>query len=212
MARARTHTLNERHLAVLQWFDAHSVRPESPEGWCSEKRVETHCRVNGQKLAIGEALHDLTIKLNNRDDPFLITHPSGKHYRISEVGRKLARACTTAKRMTERGEVTVVVDRRTKAPPVIRMQDDVPVLPPDMEDDDELPPTDSPRRADDTDDADTAEVVDLMPIDDDPEPEEPKYDEINDAPATRQAPPKRNPAKAPAKRKAMPAIGKPATS
>lgn len=180
MARARTHTLTVKHLAVLQWFERCSVTPERPDGWCSEKRVQHDIRIDGKRVAIGEEFHDLTIKLNERDEPFLIVHPSGKHYRISDIGRRLARKCSVAERQTERGPVKIVIETKTGRPPVIRSTEYVPTV--TEEDDDDIiehaPPADAAPAAPDADPPyqEPAEVEEP----DDEQPADTGHDEIND--------------------------------
>lgn len=182
MARARTHTLTVKHLAVLQWFERCSVTPERPDGWCSEKRVQHDIRIDGKRIAIGEEFHDLTIKLNERDEPFLIVHPSGKHYRISDIGRRLARKCSVAERQTERGPVKIVIETKTGRPPIIRSTEYVPTV--TEEDDDDIieaaPPTTSAADAAAPDaDPPYQEPAEVEETDDE-QPAESGHDEIND--------------------------------
>lgn len=221
MPRFHTHTLTPRHLAVLQWFDKHAVSEDRPEGWCSEKRVQLGVRINNQRLAIGEALHDLTVKLNDKDDPFLLTHPSGKHYQLSDTGRKLARKCSVATRETDRGPVELVVETKTGRPPIIRSTDTVPQV--SLDDDEDLLEDESPKaRRDDEPTAPARQPAQRR----EPEPETEEddaddfvtlmapsaQDEINDEPATSR-PPAAQPGKPAKPGKPAPAkSGKPAAA
>lgn len=224
MARSRMHILNYKHLGILRWLDLFSVTPDRPEGWCLEARIMRGMRFHNFELAIktdpqtkarsidrngpltacGEELVDLCVKLNDRDDPFVIIHPNGKSYRISRVGRKIARACTVRMKKTPTGEIAEVFERATGKPPRIESTENIPQA--DSEEDLE---DDSQDIARDPNEAEGVQEPDLEgedALDDERDDQEPAAaprrrprDEINDEPEyqppARPAPPRRPTAK-----------------
>lgn len=147
-----THTLTPQHLAVLKYLDE-TIDADNLE-YVSEGRIQNNVKFNdkmelspvdrqklrrlGEKRPIGEALHDLTYRLNPKDDAFVLVHNSGKHYAISENGRQLARRCSIALRSNPYGEkVPTVIETAKGKPPVLTSVESAAPIKADEEDDDE---------------------------------------------------------------------------
>lgn len=147
------HKLDPRHLAILQYLDS-TLDDDGQERYLSETRIQNSVRfapdmtlapVNprsgrriGEALAIGEELHDLTVKLNAKDDPFVIIHASGKHYTITETGRLMARKCSIALRTDPYGvKVPTVIETAKRKPPMLTSVESAQPIMPDDEEDEE---------------------------------------------------------------------------
>ena len=146
------HTLLPAHLAVLQYLDQ-TIDQDNLE-FVSENRIQNNLRFaedsslapvdpklgrrRGEKRPIGEALHDLTYRLNEKDDPFVLVHNSGKHYAISENGRRLARRCSIALRSNPYGEKvpTVIETAKGKPPSLTSVESTAPIRGDEDDDDD----------------------------------------------------------------------------
>lgn len=146
------HTLTPQHLAVLQYLD--ETIDEGNLEYVSENRIQNNLRFSddmslapvdprkmrrmGEKRPIGEALHDLTYRLNPKDDPFVLVHNSGKHYAISESGRALARRCSIALRSDPYGmKVPTVIDTSKGKPPILTSAESTAPIKADDDEDDE---------------------------------------------------------------------------
>ena len=190
------HRLEPQHLAVLQFLDGY-IEDREPLGYVKEATIQNHCRFtpdmklapistrdgkrHGEKIAIGEHLHDLTVQINAKDDPFILVHKSGKHYAISRIGRSMARKCSIAMMSNPYGvKVPTVIETRTGKPPLLASYESAePII--DEDDEDPIP---LPSRAEVQGDG---PPIDLDAEDDKPIADEPEgpTDEINGTPASR---------------------------
>ncbi len=210
--RRLIHKLEPQHLAVLQYLDARLPDDDGPMPFIEELKIQNAVRFtedmklapidtrdgkrHGQRIAIGEHLHDMTYQLHPDQEPFVIIHArSGKHYGISPNGRALARKCTIKIITDMEGKpVPTVVDKAKGKPPVLQsIEAAARIIGDDEEDDDE--PVRLPTADDLRDDSGHVPVItgsaDLHMPDPSNEPEferdteiaRPGTDEINDPPA-----------------------------
>lgn len=154
--RRLIHKLEPQHLAVLQWLDWKLPDDDGPMPFIEEPKIQNAIRFtedmklapisprdgkrHGERLAIGEHLHDLTYQLSAEQEPFVIVHQrSGKHYGISANGRSIARKCAVELRSDAYGaKVPTVIDKAKGKPPLLQsIETTARIITDEDEDDDE---------------------------------------------------------------------------